>query len=239
MSEPEVDDRTRAELLDLAAQIEKLPVGGFASDADRGFYLLEFWKLAHRFVAEIALLPDDKLRSIVVNLDPEPEDAAAAFRLHARFGGVAVAVRDYFRRLEAKPRITAPYVSEELIAELSNSELPTLDLSKTRGMCEELNACYERDNFIACALLIRAIMSRVPPVFGQQTFEQVAANAPRSVKKALTAMEETARAISDLHNHAVMRAREPLPTRCQIEPFRANMEVLLQEIIAKATRKAS
>jgi hypothetical protein len=93
-------------------------------------------------------------------------------------------------------------------------------------MCEELNANYALENYITCALLIRAVMNHVPPVFGYKAFAEVSAQAGRSAKAALELLQDNARVISDLHNHSLMRAKEPLPSRSQIDPFRTSLEIL-------------
>jgi hypothetical protein len=104
-------------------------------------------------------------------------------------------------------------------------------------MCEELNECFARQNYLACALLIRAAMNHIPPVFGFRTFKEVVANRGRSVKSALELLDDDARIVADLHNHATMRSREPLPTLSQIGPFQASFEILLHEIIATAVNE--
>jgi hypothetical protein len=109
-----------------------------------------------------------------------------------------------------------------------------LDLTKLIRMCEELNDCYARENYIACALMVRAVINHIPPVFGTQTFSQFVSQAGRSVKAAMESLDDDARVVADLHNHATMRAREPLPSRAQIDPFRPSFELLLQEVIARS-----
>jgi hypothetical protein len=79
------------------------------------------------------------------------------------------------------------------IDELSEVVLPKLDLGKLIRMCEELNECFARQNYLACALLIRAAMNHIPPVFGFRTFKEVVANRGRSVKSALELLDDDAR----------------------------------------------
>ena len=42
-----------------------------------------------------------------------------------------------------------------------------------------------------------------------------------------------ARGVADLHTHDLIRRKEVLPTKNQLEPFKANLEVLLQEILVE------
>lgn len=42
------------------------------------------------------------------------------------------------------------------------------------------------------------------------------------------------RPIADLHTHILMRKRESLPSRNQVEPYKASFELLLHEVIVNA-----
>jgi hypothetical protein len=106
-------------------------------------------------------------------------------------------------------------------------------------MCEELNDAYARGNFISSALLLRAIMNHVPPVFGTATFSEVVAQAGRSVKAILARLNEEARPIADLHTHFLMRGTEHLPTKNQLEPYKAGFEVLMQEVLVSLSSDAT
>ena len=229
----QLDSRTVSELQELANEIEKFPIGYFADDNKRGLFLLEYWKLANKLVAGIKLLSDERLDSMVSDLNTEPREAAEAFHLHTKLQGVLTVLRNHLPIVASRAESSKPFVDPKVIEELRRAELPKLDLGKLIRMCEELNECYARENYLACALLIRAAMNHIPPVFGFNTFKQVVANSGRSVKCALELLEDDARIVSDLHNHATMRSREPLPTLSQIGPFQASFEILLHEIIAR------
>jgi hypothetical protein len=231
--------RAISDLEDVAGKIESFPVGYFADENARGLYLLEFWKLANRFVAGVRVLSDELLISMVCDLDIEPCEPREAFVLHAKLLGAITVLRSHLEATAGASVQLKPFVDPKIIDALRDAELPKLDLSKLVRMCEELNTCYSHENYLACALLIRAAMNHVPPVFGFPTFKEVASNAGRSVKAALQLLEDDARVVADLHNHATMRSREPLPTLGQIEPFRASFEILLHEILARATNKGA
>lgn len=100
--------------------------------------------------------------------------------------------------------------------------------------CDELNDAYGRGNYLSCALLIRAVMNHVPPLFGCRTFAEVTAQSGKSLKSVFERLEDSARPIADLHTHALIRAREFLPTKHQVEPYKASFELLIQEVIAHA-----
>jgi hypothetical protein len=87
--------------------------------------------------------------------------------------------------------------------------------------------------------LIRALLNHVPPVFGETTFLQAVSHSARSVKELLKPLEVTSRDVADMHTHSLIRQKESLPTKNQIEPFKANLEVLLHEIIARVREPVS
>jgi hypothetical protein len=128
--------------------------------------------------------------------------------------------------------------SEEMFLDEGNilqlkSTKARFDFAKLIRFCEELNDSYRRGNYLACILLIRAVMNHVPPIFGVQTFSQVVAGSGKSVKAVLSSLEDEARPIADLHTHILIRAREPLPTKHQVEPYKASFEILIHEILTK------
>ena len=81
-------------------------------------------------------------------------------------------------------------------------------------------------------MLVRAVLDHVPPIFGQGSFAQVAANyaGGKSFKDVMNALEQTSRKIADSYLHGQIRNREALPTYIQVD-FRAGLDVLLQEIV--------
>ena len=100
-------------------------------------------------------------------------------------------------------------------------------------MCEELNDAYARANYISAVLLLRAIINHVPSIFDVETFSAVVAQSGRSVKSVLSRLNEDARPIADLHTHVLMQRTEHLPTKNQIEPYKASFEVLIYEILSR------
>lgn len=232
----QINARTISKLEEVAAKIDGFPIGHFANDSTRALYLLELWRLTSELLAGIKLLSDEQLDAMVADLNTRPTEPLDALLLHAQLLGVVVALRNHLGNRTVPSR---PFVDPTMIDVLRDTKISNLDLGKLIKMCEELNDNYERENYIACVLLLRAVMNHVPPVFGYQLFKEVSAHAGRSVKAALELLEDNARVISDLHNHSLIRATEPLPTRSQIEPFRASFEILLHEIVARGEASGS
>ena len=59
----------------------------------------------------------------------------------------------------------------------------------------------------------------------------------RSVKAIFKRLNDEARPIADLHTHIVMRGKENLPSKNQIEPYKAAFEVLVQEVVVQLVNK--
>jgi hypothetical protein len=135
--------------------------------------------------------------------------------------------------MQQRPHASDFFVDPLVIKGLCESKNKKYDLGKVVRFCEELNSSYFSGNYLASTLLIRALLNHIPPVFGHTAFNQVVSQSARSVKELLKPLEETSRDVADLHTHSGIRHKENLPTRNQVEPFKANLEVLLHEIIAK------
>lgn len=99
------------------------------------------------------------------------------------------------------------------------------------ALCEELNSAWGAEAFHAVAMLVRAMLDHVPPIFDQPNFKAVVAHysGARSFKDAMKHLDGQSRAVADGHLHSHIRARESLPTANQVD-FRAGIDVLLAEI---------
>lgn len=118
------------------------------------------------------------------------------------------------------------------IEELQAITSSNFDLSKLIRLCEELNICYANDCFLSVAMLGRAILDHVPPIFGLAKFSEVANNyrGAKSFKKSMEHLENSLRNIADHHLHVRIRNKESLPTGTQVN-FSADLDVLLAEIV--------
>lgn len=126
---------------------------------------------------------------------------------------------------------TTDFVSPSRIQEL-RAATGSFDLTRLVRLCEELNACMANECFLAVAALTRALLDHVPPIFGVQTFGQVASNykGARSFKDSMQHLENSTRKIGDAHLHIHVRSAEVLPTATQVN-FSNDLDVLLAEIV--------
>jgi hypothetical protein len=150
--------------------------------------------------------------------------------------------RDFIRTLQAAtPRReeqpvdisdTPNLIDEERLDQLRHLSRPSFDFSRLIRLCEELNSSYRHHNYHSVALLTRAILDHVPPLFSCKTFVEVANNysGTRSFKDAMDHLQNSARKIADGHLHTPIRSSEVLPNANQVN-FSNNLDVLLSEII--------
>ena len=126
----------------------------------------------------------------------------------------------------------AHLIAPSRIAELKSCAPVNLDFTKLIRFCEEININHEKGCHLAVAMLTRAILDHVPPVFGHQKFEQVVANyaGGRSFRDAMTHLHEASRKVADAHLHMPMRASEVLPAPQQVNCGQ-QLDVLLAEIV--------
>lgn len=105
------------------------------------------------------------------------------------------------------------------------------DLKRLIRLCEEINIAHQNDSFLSVAMLVRALMDHVPPLFGAKSFEQVASSADRSVKDLLVALQ-SAKPIGDRALHVQIARRVPLPTEQQVD-LKHHVDVLLEYVIGQ------
>jgi len=123
------------------------------------------------------------------------------------------------------------FVHENRFEELRNLNNTDFDLSKLIRLCEELNSAFQNGNYLSIAMLVRAILDHVPPIFGYKTFIEVANNyGGKSLKKSLQNLQNSSSNIADAYLHEPIRKKESLPNEIQVD-FRSDLDVLLAEIV--------
>jgi hypothetical protein len=124
------------------------------------------------------------------------------------------------------------YVSATRIQELKAIKSKRVDLTKLIRLCEELNIAHANDLNLATAMLLRAILDHVPPIFSKVSFREVASGyGGKSFKDTMQHLENGARKIADSHLHVQIGKKEVLPTSLQVN-FCQYLDVLLAEVIA-------
>lgn len=128
-------------------------------------------------------------------------------------------------------KVSTFYVNPKRIEELKNCK-STFDLTKLIRMCEESNFNYANENYYSVAMLGRAIIDHIPPIFGLKSFGEVASKiGSTSVKKNFSHLNTSMRSISDGILHSHIRKRESLPNATQVN-FSQDLDLLLGEIVS-------
>lgn len=150
------------------------------------------------------------------------EDVTNKFLGNSSFGS---------NKLKKNEKINSNYVNPERIEELRSCN-STFDLSKLIRMCEELNYNFTNENFYSVAMLGRAIIDHIPPIFEKKNFSEVANDiGSKSVKKNLNHLNNSMRSISDGILHSHIRRKESLPNSTQVN-FSQDLDLLLGEIVS-------
>jgi hypothetical protein len=228
--------------IELADEIDRFPLGecGPSDDPDKQYaYAAGFRDIAKRFVAAVKRIGDPDLSDLVNGLDTSPQLISDAHNLRAELYVVIDALKEVSQdpNYAANAANNAAFLNTEVLLRLKAVQGARLDPKKLVKMCEELNDAYARGNYVSSALLLRAIINHVPPVFGASTFSEVVSQSGHSIKAILARLNDDARPIADLHTHILMRQTEQLPTKNQLEPYKASFEVLIQELLARLSNE--
>ncbi|QKK07980.1 MAG: hypothetical protein HND58_07180 [Planctomycetota bacterium] len=224
------------ELLQTADRLEAFQFCGPSDDPDEQIAVVYGYKhLAKRFVGLARRLRNEHVQEGISVLTLDIETVYDVYDLHADLQLLI----DDVRHLATNPGdgdlelTNAMFVDRALISDLRLHATGPFDLSKVAQLCDEMNSAFARGHYLSCTLLLRTLLNHVPPVFGQSTFAQVVGQSPRSVKELLRPLEEFARDIADHQTHCMVRHKECLPTLAQVDPFRASVEILLQELVVR------
>ena len=135
--------------------------------------------------------------------------------------------------------IQPPYINKSRIKSLENLRSEKFDFSRLIQICIEINCSANNENYFAVGALLRTFLDHIPPVFGMNTFKEVASNyrAGKSLKGTLKNLENSSRNISDGLLHQVIRKKESVPTLNQVN-FSPEIDVLIGEIIRVTEEKS-
>ena len=114
-------------------------------------------------------------------------------------------------RKEVKLQTTArAYVDPDRIAELKTISNSSFDLTKLVRLCEELNICFAGECYLSIAMIVRAVLDHVPPIFLCARFAELANNykGSKSFKESMLNLENSSRKIADQHLHTQVRVSQ-------------------------------
>lgn len=175
--------------------------------------------LAARYDEREPMLYDDRLKRDM------SANANAFAQLRTSWNGESV---------RPAPQATAAsFIAVSRLDELRALKKGPFDCTRLIGMCEELNACAQRGNAHAVAMLTRAIVDHVPPIFGFDSFEKVAANyggsKERSFKKAMERLDKHTKKVADKLLHGHISRSEVAPTMAKVS-YPGELNHLLSEV---------
>lgn len=126
---------------------------------------------------------------------------------------------------------TSPYVSELRIVQLAEIKHPDFDFTRLIALLHELNSARRNNNYLSIAFLVRAVIDHIPPVFGFNTFIEVANNykASASLKRQMVNLQKSLRNVADAYLHEAIRSHEDLPHYAQVD-FSAALDHVLGEV---------
>lgn len=133
----------------------------------------------------------------------------------------------------SEPTSIAPtYISLTRIADLKSLKNKDFDCTRLICLCEELNSCASAGNANAAIMLVRTILDHISPVFGFDSFRQVAANyagSGRSFKNSADRLDRHARLVADRFLHQTIRDKEIVPTMHEVN-FGPEIESMIAEV---------
>jgi hypothetical protein len=191
--------------------------------------LVQFKRLA------APLLPESDAARLNA-LEVDVHNLYSVFDAHAEVGALLPDIEEALRSAPESLLSVgtgAWIVSSDVIRRLVAVQTAKVDTEVLVGLCREINSSWSHGNVVATALVMRAVLNYVPPVFGHETFPQVVAQSPRTLKEAWSHLEEGLRKVADFHAHRRLGPADIFPSPAQVEPFKPQFELLLHEVLAR------
>jgi hypothetical protein len=123
------------------------------------------------------------------------------------------------------------FVNKTRIDELQSVQNSPFDLCRLIQLCEEINLALKKNSFLTVAILTRAIIDHVPPIFNAKNFNEIANNynLSKSFKDSMSNLNNSTRKIADSFLHTHIRNKESLPNYTQVNCSQ-DLDVLLAEV---------
>ncbi len=124
------------------------------------------------------------------------------------------------------------FIHKGRIDEIKSIQSEQFDFTKLVRLCEEINICYSNNCYLAVAMLTRALVDHIPPIFGCRIFSDVYNNykeGGKSFRESMLFLDKSLRKIADALLHTQIRKKEILPNKNQVD-FSNSIDVLLAEI---------
>jgi hypothetical protein len=234
-----MDSRT-TKLLELAEQIDVFKFCSPSDDPDeQDAVVYGFKHLAKRFIGYARKIQNQSIQDSLKALNTDIDDIYGALDLHADLQVIIDDLRELLTHPIEWSAIETEFIDSSIIENLQQAKSKKYDLAKVIEFCQEINGTFNSGYYLATALLIRALTNHIPPIFGQDKFNQVVAQSTKSRQELFRPLDDTARDVADLHTHDTIRHKENLPTKRQLEPFKSNIEFLLQEILTELQKQES
>jgi hypothetical protein len=230
------EDSRRTRLRQLLDRLETLRMCGPSDDPDEQTAVMEAYRYLLINIRALCkgVMPSDVYTEVYA-VPSRIDSIYDVYESEAHLDAVCVDVRTELKFPCSADSGTANtfLVAPSLIDELGKVNNTSFDATKLTGYCKETNSSFSHGNIVACLLLMRTVLNHVPPVFGYRTFSEVTANAGKSLRENLQHLETGLRKLADLYAHQQIRKSEQYPTKSQVEPFRAQFELLLHEVLGK------
>jgi hypothetical protein len=228
-----MDSRT-TKLFEFAEQIENFKFCSPSDDPDeQDAVVYGFKHLTKRFVGCARKIQNQGIQDAIKALNTDVDNIYGVLDLHANLQVIIDDLRELLTHSIEWSVVESEFIDSSIIESLQQVKSKKYDLTKVIEFCQEINSTFNSGQYLATTLLIRALINHIPPIFGFEKFNQVVAQSTKSRRELFRPLDETARDVADLHTHDTIRSKENLPTKRQLEPFKPNVELLLQEILTE------
>lgn len=141
-------------------------------------------------------------------------------------------VKNFEQENKEANRGRTTYIDKNTLLRLKKIQNKNFDLSKLILLCAELDDNYSLEHYNSSAMLLRAIVDHIPPIFGKVNFEDVCSQyGSKSFKDIVRPLNETAKKIADVYLHSQISKKVLATTKTQVD-FQANLDTLLNEAAA-------
>ncbi|MHB8302462.1 MAG: hypothetical protein ACYDC6_06435 [Acidobacteriaceae bacterium] len=193
----------------------------------------DFRHLVIQFKRLVGPILPEEAASRLDAIDVEGDNIYSAYEAKAELDALLPDIEDVLEQLDDSGipiTMNLWAIDPALVTRLADIKSSQVEITPLVRMCREINSSFAQGNVLATVLLMRTILNYVPPVFGYETFDQVVAHVGKSLKENFHHLESGLRKVADFHAHSRIRKQGSYPSVAQVDPFRPQFELLLQEV---------
>jgi hypothetical protein len=190
------------------------------------YLIVQFKRLAGPVLPEKSA---SRLNAIEVEID----NLASALDARAKLDALLPDIEASLENLDSAgiPVTTNRWIVEPaIVSRLATTKSAHVNVASLVRMCTEINSSYANRNLLATVLLMRAVLTHIPALFGYGSFAEVLANVGNGLDESFAHLETGLQRLAELHTDRRVGSSAVYPSVVQVDPLKPHFASIMQQV---------